>query len=481
MMKTIDLFEQPGPQQFRQWRVMARMLLLEQVPPDQVKWLADSTCQDFFTHVDAPSTPVSDLEEQLGNKNDDRQKTLRISRAVWGMMERIACHTNVNRFDDLYAAVWRLSQGESALWEKLSDPLVQRLKSMDNAIRREMHKTKAFIRFTPQKLDDGGRHHVAWFEPQYYALELVAPFFQQRFAHMSWTIMTPKVCLSWDGVTLHRSRGVPWRPDIRDDDDLRDAWSVYYTSTFNPARLKVKAMVKEMPKYYWRNLPEASLIPDLVARAEERTSQMLETAPTVRHAKRVQWIAPDRSVLDGCTRCPHALDATQAVHGVGLPHANIMVVCEQPEEASDLCGDPWAGSRGAWLEQNLKKIGILRTDVYLTYAVKHFYWQVQRRQRRALRPDDSMVSACQEYLFKEIKERSPQLILAIGRIAGQALCGLTAHEMSYGDVITLPSGHAMMMLDNEVTSTPRTLSSSYETTDTSAGWQGITAFLDAMS
>ena len=54
----------------------------------------------------------------------------------------------------------------------------------------------------------------------------------------------------------------------RPEDRLEETWRRYYASIFNPARLKVKAMQKEMPKKYWRNLPEASLIKPLIEGAE---------------------------------------------------------------------------------------------------------------------------------------------------------------------------------------------------------------------
>ena len=64
-------------------------------------------------------------------------------------------------------------------------------------------------------------------------------------------------------------------------DDTEDLWRTYYANTFNPARLKIKAMQSEMPKKYWKNLPEADLIPDMIAQAEARVLQMQQTAPTV--------------------------------------------------------------------------------------------------------------------------------------------------------------------------------------------------------
>ena len=54
-------------------------------------------------------------------------------------------------------------------------------------------------------------------------------------------------------------------------------YSDYYRSIFNPARLKVRAMQAEMPKKYWKNLPEASLIADLISGSGGRVQKMLRT------------------------------------------------------------------------------------------------------------------------------------------------------------------------------------------------------------
>jgi DNA polymerase len=54
-------------------------------------------------------------------------------------------------------------------------------------------------------------------------------------------------------------------------------WRGYYRSIFNPARVKVRAMQSEMPKKYWKNLPEARLIQGLIADSGRRVHEMLET------------------------------------------------------------------------------------------------------------------------------------------------------------------------------------------------------------
>ena len=68
---------------------------------------------------------------------------------------------------------------------------------------------------------------------------------------MRWSILTPELSLHWDGETLTRRP----RRDPRgraSGDPLEEMWKTYYASIFNPARLKVGAMLKEMPKKYWK-------------------------------------------------------------------------------------------------------------------------------------------------------------------------------------------------------------------------------------
>jgi DNA polymerase len=93
---------------------------------------------------------------------------------------------------------------------------------------------------------------------------------------MDWSILTPYECAHWDGSALHFSPGVP-RSAAPDEDALDELWRTYYRSIFNPARLKVRAMQSEMPKKYWKNLPEAQLIAGLISESGERVEQMLRT------------------------------------------------------------------------------------------------------------------------------------------------------------------------------------------------------------
>ena len=93
---------------------------------------------------------------------------------------------------------------------------------------------------------------------------------------MRWAILTPQCSVYWDLEQLLLAPGST--PDQAPGPDAGEQlWLTYYRSTFNPARLKEQAMQREMPRKYWKNLPEAALISELVAGARGRTQRMLQT------------------------------------------------------------------------------------------------------------------------------------------------------------------------------------------------------------
>jgi DNA polymerase len=135
----------------------------------------------------------------------------------------------------------------------------------------------AFVRFREVPTNDGP-WYVAWFEPQHLIVEAAAPFFRDRFHTMRWAILTPDRCAYWDMTRLVFSPGAK-REDAPAADATEDLWLAYYTSIFNPARVKVAAMTAQMPRHYWKNLPEAALIPSLLAESGTRVTTMLTRTP----------------------------------------------------------------------------------------------------------------------------------------------------------------------------------------------------------
>lgn len=254
--------------EFASWRDAARRLLLLGVPPDAVVWLDDPGEQALFSagtslrETIAPQEPVE-----------------RVPAAFLDLARIVSAHSDPRRWSVLYAVLWRITRGgERHLLGVPTDRDVRLLEQWRKAVGRDLHKMHAFVRFRLVEGEEVGEReaYVAWFEPQYRIVRLAAPFFQKRFTGMDWSILTPEESVHWDGESLHYTPGVS-RSEAPGGDALDDLWRSYYKSIFNPARLKVRAMQAEMPKKYWKNLPETTLIRDLIAGSGARVEEMLET------------------------------------------------------------------------------------------------------------------------------------------------------------------------------------------------------------
>ena len=240
------------------WRRATRAFVLGGVSPEEIVWSVGEAA-DLFADGATPPEPTG---------------TFNVPRALVSLAETAILAREPERFALLYRLVWRAHGGERQLLEQVTDPEVQRAQRLVQAIRRDSHKMRAFVRFRAVAEPDATRY-VSWFEPDHFIVEANAPFFVRRFATMAWSILTPDASAHWDGSTLRIGPGADAR-EVPDDDALEAYWRAYFGAIFNPARLKVSAMTSEMPKKYWRNLPEAAAIPELIREAQGRTDAMLE-------------------------------------------------------------------------------------------------------------------------------------------------------------------------------------------------------------
>jgi len=305
--------------------------------------------------------------------------------------------------------------------------------------------------------------HVAWFEPEHHIVEATAPFFARRFTNMRWAILTPERSVRWDGSEL--AFGPGGRRDEAPPADAGEAlWLTYYRNIFNPARLKLKMMQKEMPKRYWHNLPEAQLIDTLTAQADERSMTMIAHGPSdpVRrlparpHPIPVQAPAADgnapaslpalREALERCRECPIGEHATQAVPGEGLKHVPLMFVGEQPGDQEDLQGRPFVGPAGQLLSRALEALAIPRDQVYITNAVKHFKFELRGKRRIHKTPAQQEAAACLHWLESEIALVAPQVLVALGATAARQLMGrAVAVTRERGQWLTRADGRRVLI------------------------------------
>ena len=126
-----------------------------------------------------------------------------------------------------------------------------------------------------------------------------------------------------------------------------------------------------------------------------------------------------------CTRCDLYERATQVVFGEGDIGASLFLVGEQPGDQEDIAGAPFVGPAGHVLDSALEAAGIDRREVYVTNAVKHFKWKPRGKRRIHDRPNRTEVVACRHWLDRELELVDPDLVVALGATAGQALWGGT--------------------------------------------------------
>jgi len=134
-------------------------------------------------------------------------------------------------------------------------------------------------------------------------------------------------------------------------------------------------------------------------------------------------VAELRAAAADCTACVLYRTATQTVFGEGPEEALIMLIGEQPGDAEDLAGHPFVGPAGKLLDRCLVEAGINRVRTYVTNVVKHFKWVPRGTRRIHSKPGSVEIEACFPWLEAEIAAVRPQIIVALGATAAQALFG----------------------------------------------------------
>jgi DNA polymerase len=188
------------------FRRAARECLARGLEPAQVQWRVATRAEgDLFGAIEGSTEAANEANEANapGGTGREPPAAMRVDVPAHfiALCERIVLHSDEGRFGLLYRLLSRLSRDRALLQDPL-DPDVLQAESMARAVRRDMHKMTAFVRFRPLAAEDGSVQHVAWFEPDHHIVEATAPFFARRFAQMHWAILTPERCVRWDGHAL---------------------------------------------------------------------------------------------------------------------------------------------------------------------------------------------------------------------------------------------------------------------------------------
>jgi DNA polymerase len=181
------------------FREEARALLAHQVPPEAVQWqtsLAQNA--DYF------ADPASMAERHAGAP---KAASAIVPASFLRLCEVVVLHHDPGRFALLYRLLWRLVH-EPSLRNDPVDADMLHAHQMGQAVRRDIHKMKAFVRF--REIDIGAAQplQIAWYEPVHHILQTVAPWFARRMPQARWALFTPDCSVESDGIKLHFGPGL---------------------------------------------------------------------------------------------------------------------------------------------------------------------------------------------------------------------------------------------------------------------------------
>lgn len=127
-----------------------------------------------------------------------------------------------------------------------------------------------------------------------------------------------------------------------------------------------------------------------------------------------------KTMVRDCARCRLRAGCTQTVFGVGDEHAEWLFVGEGPGADEDARGEPFVGQAGKLLDNMLLAIGLKRGgNAYIANVVKC-------RPPNNRTPQADEIAACLPYLHRQIALIRPKLIVALGKVASNALLGREA-------------------------------------------------------
>jgi uracil-DNA glycosylase len=132
-------------------------------------------------------------------------------------------------------------------------------------------------------------------------------------------------------------------------------------------------------------------------------------------------LASLRAAARCCKGCDLYKNASQTVFGEGPKDATVMFVGEQPGDMEDRQGRPFVGPAGRILDKALAEARILREEVYVTNAVKHFKFIQRGKRRLHQKPVIRQVISCRPWLQAELGIIRPKVVVCLGATAAQSM------------------------------------------------------------
>lgn len=131
-------------------------------------------------------------------------------------------------------------------------------------------------------------------------------------------------------------------------------------------------------------------------------------------SEKTELLASHSLSISDCRKCQLCEGRIKLVYGQGNADAKMMLIGEGPGAEENKTGQAFVGRAGQLLTKMLKAINLDREDVYIANIVKC-------RPPGNRDPQAKEREACMPYLLEQIDIIKPQIILLLGKVAGNTI------------------------------------------------------------
>ena len=125
---------------FAGFREVARDFLMRGTPPTEVSFFdqdANGGVADLFAMSLEPVQAPGPI----------KQEKLTVPPAYFKLAQTLACHASPGKWNLLYRILWRIQHENRRLLDIAIDDDIREAMLMEKAVKREIHKVHAFVRF----------------------------------------------------------------------------------------------------------------------------------------------------------------------------------------------------------------------------------------------------------------------------------------------------------------------------------------------
>ena len=225
---------------------------------------------------DAPDDLFAELGDRRRRDGAGARPRSRVPRAfVAAGAERDPARAIRERFALLYRLLWRLRARAAAAATSRSIRTCARAARWRRPCAATCTRCTRSCASAQCEREAASRSTSPGSSPTHHIVEAAAPFFVRRFANMRWSILTPERerALGRRGAALRARRR---RADAPRRRRARGPLAHLLREHLQSRRgSRPRRCAREMPRKYWRNLPEAALIARLVRRRSRRPQQRM--------------------------------------------------------------------------------------------------------------------------------------------------------------------------------------------------------------